>query len=189
MDPVEYYTTTLTTAFKTLAPLVAFLIGGYFIFIKLPFLFLKKSMNDQKRKLETEGEKKEGEERYTLEHYQEFQKKLRLMNSNKTEEKKESSGQRREKKQEKGQQKTKSYQQEERKSPPPSSKPKTPEEVFDLRPGEVPSEAELKRRYFELLKQNHPDRVASLGTDFKSLAEKNTKEINRAYEALKRKAS
>jgi DnaJ like chaperone protein len=47
----------------------------------------------------------------------------------------------------------------------------------------------LKKRYFELLKQNHPDRVASMGPDFKKLAENNTKEINKAFETLKKKAA
>jgi DnaJ like chaperone protein len=51
------------------------------------------------------------------------------------------------------------------------------------------TQSDLKKRYFELLKQNHPDRVASMGHDFKKLAEKNTKEINKAYEKLKKKAS
>ena len=65
----------------------------------------------------------------------------------------------------------------------------TPEEIFNIKGGQVFSESELKKRYFELLKQNHPDRVASMGEDFKKLAEKNTKDINDAYEKLKRKDS
>lgn len=67
----------------------------------------------------------------------------------------------------------------------PASEP-TPEEILGFKPGEAFTQIELKKRYFELLKQNHPDRVASMGDDFKKLAEKNTKDINKAYEKLKK---
>lgn len=200
MDPINYYTTTFITAFKNLAPIAAFLIGGYFIFIKLPFLFLKKNMHDQKKKLESERQKETFEDRYTIEEYQEFQKKMRLMNLGKEEVKKDSFGKRIEteridnsrKEDEKQKEKRKEKREEkreEKRTPPSSPKIKSPEEVFSLKSGEKLSDADLKRRYFELLKQNHPDRVAFMGADFKSLAEKNTKEINKAYEALKKKAS
>ena len=176
MDPIDYYTTTLIRAFKNLAPLLTFILLGYFIFIKLPFLFLKKSLGDQKRKLEDDAEKQKNQERYTLEHYNDFKKRLRVMNTSQTEEKRESSSKKEEKR-------------NERKDNRPKFKTKSPEEVFEIRPGQILSEKELKHRYFELLKQNHPDRVATMGEEFKSLAERNTKEINEAYEALKRKAS
>jgi DnaJ-domain-containing protein 1 len=200
MDPINYYITTLITAFKNLAPTAAFLIGGYFIFIKLPFLFLKKNLNDQKKKLDIENQKDSSDERYTIEQYQEFQKRMRLMNVPKEEERKESSAKRNgneridnsrkeEKKREEKKDQKKEEKRQEKRSPSPASKIRSPEEIFSLKSGENLSGADLKRRYFELLKQNHPDRVASMGADFKTLAEKNTKEINKAYESLKKKAS
>ena len=143
-------------------------------------------MNEQKRKLEVEGEKKQGEEKYTLEHYKEFQKRLRLMNQGPENKAKDDKKAHEHKQKEKVKNKEERRQENKRPDPPKS---KSPEEVFELKPGEILSGAELKRRYFELLKQNHPDRVASMGAEFKTLAEKNTKEINKAYEALKRKAS
>lgn len=66
----------------------------------------------------------------------------------------------------------------------------TPSEIlFDLKPGQILNKKVLKKRYYDLLKENHPDKVESLGSDFKTLAEKKTKEINSAYEELKKKAS
>lgn len=194
MDPVNYYITTLTAAFKNIAPIAVFLIGGYFIFFKLPFLFLRKNMAEQKKKMEEDAPQIQKEERYTVEHYQEFQKTLKLMNGGQKEEpkqqQKKTENTRQEKKQEHKQEQKREQKQErtQRPSRPESPAARSPEEIFNLRPGEKLSSGELKKRYFELLKQNHPDRVASMGAEFKKLAEKNTKEINTAFEALKKKA-
>lgn len=66
----------------------------------------------------------------------------------------------------------------------------TPSEIlFDLKPGQILNKKVLKKRYHDLLKENHPDKVDSLGTSLKTQAEKKTKEINSAYEELKKKAS
>ncbi len=173
MDAVNYYITTLTMAFKNIAPVLIFVVGGYFIFIKMPFLFLKKSMSDQKKKIEDPKDQKS--DKYTIEHYKEFQKTLKLMNH---QSKSEKSNTDEPKKETKKDSKKTTHQQE------PS-----PEEMFNFKEGESITQKELKKRYFELLKQNHPDRVASMGQDFKKLAERNTKEINKAYEKLKKKAS
>jgi DnaJ-domain-containing protein 1 len=173
MDPVNYYITTITTAFKNIAPVLIFLVGGYFIFIKMPFLFLKKSMSDQKKKFEDPKDDKS--EKYTLEHYKEFQKTLKLMNHQSKSEKSNTDEPKKETKKD-----SKKINQE--------VEP-TPEEMFNFKVGESITQKELKKRYFELLKQNHPDRVASMGQDFKKLAERNTKDINKAYEKLKKKAS
>lgn len=201
MEPVNYYITTLTNAFKTLAPYAAFLIGGWFIFIKMPFLFLKKSMDDQKKKLEEENKNSElPVEKYSVENYLEFQRKLKLMNGEKEQDKKKEepkAEKRTERKQQQthqqsNQQRTREQQSSQKKEAPKrpqESVSQSPEEIFNFRPNESFSKSELKKRYFELLKQNHPDRVASMGTDFKKLAEKNTKEINKAYDKLKLKAS
>lgn len=192
---MEYYVTTLTNAFKNLAPYVAFLVGGYFIFIKMPFLFLKKSMDDQKKKLQEENKDLQvnKEEKYTVDDYMAFQRRLKLMNGGqeKASEKK-TEGPRQEKKSEqRSEQKKEQRTEQKREAPKRPAEPasQSPEEIFNFRPGEAITKSELKKRYFELLKQNHPDRVASMGQDFKKLAEKNTKEINKAYDRLKSKAS
>ncbi len=65
----------------------------------------------------------------------------------------------------------------------------SPEEILGFKPNESFSKEELKKRYFNKLRENHPDRVASMGEDFKKLADKNTKEINKAYDKLKKRAA
>lgn len=42
--------------------------------------------------------------------------------------------------------------------------------------------AEIKYSYRTLMSQYHPDKVAALGDELKSLAERKSKEINAAYE-------
>lgn len=185
MEPTEYYIKTLTAAFKNIAPLVAFIVGGYFIFVKMPFLFFRKSMDEQKKKLQDENKDVTVKaEKYTVEDYKKFQETVKLLNA-KEQPKQEQPKQ----EQPKQEQKKKEEPKRERPAPKPSSSVKSPEEVFNLKPGEAISQSELKKRYIELIKQNHPDRVASMGQDFKKLAENNTKEINKAFEALKKKAS
>ena len=170
MDPVNYYLTTLTTAFKQLLPIIVFLVGGYFIFIKLPFLFLKKNMQKEKGKLlEEKKNHQSGYKIGTKQREKTSDNKNRPENQNK-------------KKSDSGFKKDSDYKTQNK------IKIQTPEEIFKFRPDELISQIELKKRYFELLKQNHPDRVASMGEDFKKLAEKNTKDINEAYEKLKGKA-
>lgn len=196
MDPtVNYYVTTLTTAFKNVAPVLAFIIGGYFVFVKLPFLFLKKSMDDQKKKLQEENKDLVApEKKYSVEDYKEFQRKMKLMNGtaeiapakNKV---LELPGQQQKKEQPKEKPKQEKKQEPPKKPEPVQREAQSPEEILGFKPNERFTKSELKKRYFELLKQNHPDRVASMGQDFKKLAEKNTKDINRAYDKLKDKAS
>ena len=43
---------------------------------------------------------------------------------------------------------------------------------------------EIKEAYRQRMREYHPDKVAHLGPDFRSLAERKAKEINEAYEAL-----
>ncbi|MCE1190041.1 MAG: J domain-containing protein [Ignavibacteria bacterium] len=45
----------------------------------------------------------------------------------------------------------------------------------------------IKKRYLELIAKYHPDRVDDLGDELKVLAEKKTKELNAAYEWMKKK--
>lgn len=187
MEPVEYYIKTLTAAFKNIGPLVAFIVGGYFIFVKMPFLLFRKSMNEQKKKLEEENKDVLKVEKYTVEDYKKFQSTMKQLSGKPEEPKKEQPKQ--EKKQEKKEEPKKEEPKKDRPAPRPAPAAKSPEEVFNLKPGESISQSELKKRYIELIKQNHPDRVASMGQDFKKLAENNTKEINKAFDALKKKAS
>jgi len=44
----------------------------------------------------------------------------------------------------------------------------------------------IRRAYRERMKEYHPDRVAGLGTELRELAERKAKEINIAFEELKR---
>jgi hypothetical protein len=43
---------------------------------------------------------------------------------------------------------------------------------------------EIRRRYKEMLLQYHPDRVAHLGREFQEMAERKTKEITEAFQAI-----
>ena len=45
---------------------------------------------------------------------------------------------------------------------------------------------EIKKAYQALIQTYHPDRVADMGPELKDVAEARTKEINAAYEELKR---
>lgn len=154
MEIGQYYLTTITNAFIKIGPVIGVIVIGYLIFVKLPFLFLLKNMDDQKKLAE-----------------EELKKKAPIKEIPKLEEKK------------RPEEKAKSQ-----------TKPKvekisnlSAEAIFELTPGKSYSQEELKKKYLELLKMNHPDKVASLGSDFKTLAEKKTKEINSAYEKLKSK--
>jgi DnaJ-domain-containing protein 1 len=45
---------------------------------------------------------------------------------------------------------------------------------------------EIRRAYYKKMMQYHPDKVETLGPEFKRLAETRTQEINRAYETARR---
>jgi DnaJ-class molecular chaperone len=49
------------------------------------------------------------------------------------------------------------------------------------------SPAEIAAAYRNLARLYHPDKVAGLAPEFQALAEKRMKEINGAYESLKRR--
>jgi DnaJ like chaperone protein len=57
--------------------------------------------------------------------------------------------------------------------------------ILGLAPGV--SFAEVKTAYRKLSMQYHPDKVGHLGEEFKKVAEEKMKEINSAYEFLKRR--
>ncbi len=47
--------------------------------------------------------------------------------------------------------------------------------------------ADIRRRYRDLVLQYHPDRVQHLGKELQKLAEEKTREINKAYQEIKKK--
>lgn len=199
MNIGEYYITTITAAVYKIGPIVLFALGGYLIFVKLPFLFLKNSMTEQKKKLEGEQDKDlvVSKKNYSVDDYNRFVRQMKQINEKGQE--KESphlkiaspqSNSNQEKKTENKKQESKQEsKKEEPKSSSKSGQESSPESIFNYKSGEKFTKEELKKRYHELLRQNHPDRVASMGADFKKLAEQNTKDINKAYEKLKSKAS
>jgi DnaJ-domain-containing protein 1 len=197
MEVAQYYVTTLTNAAQNIGPIVVGLVVGYFVFIKLPFLFALKVNKEHKPKQEQDSKKNSQIE--TMPH-QERLKSQERENSEKQkskdkereeerlrqEKKKEERERARHDQEKKNQKKEEKSKNENKVSAPASS---SAAEIFELKSGESLSKAELKKRYHELLRQNHPDKVATLGADFKKLAEKKTKDINSAYEELKKKAS
>jgi DnaJ-domain-containing protein 1 len=198
MEP-NYYVTTLTNAAIKLGPPLLFIVCGYFIFIKLPFLFLKKNMSDQKKKLQEDNKDLQvvAEKKYTVDDYKEFQRKMKLMSPEAEKSKVHALPQEplkhkrpEPKTEQKAEQKTEQKKKEEpKKYTQPPSQGQSPEEVLGFKTNESFTKSELKKHYFDKLKENHPDRVASMGEDFKKLAEKNTKEINKAYDKLKNSAA
>ncbi|MBX8465813.1 J domain-containing protein [Deinococcus sp. RIT780] len=64
----------------------------------------------------------------------------------------------------------------------PQAAASTPHEVLEVSP--TATLEDIKAAYRRLAKQYHPDRVASLGPEFRLLAEQRMKQINAAYEAL-----
>jgi len=59
-------------------------------------------------------------------------------------------------------------------------------EVLGLKPGATPEE--IKSAYRKLSMQYHPDKVAHLGEEFRKVAEEKMKEINEAYQYLKKRS-
>jgi len=53
---------------------------------------------------------------------------------------------------------------------------------FDLEP--PVDKSKLKKKYYAMLSQYHPDKVSHLGEEFKKIAEEKTKEINKNYSEL-----
>lgn len=183
MEVINYYIKTLTAAGGKLLPLGVFLLVGYFLFIKLPFYFMVKVSKENKK-----NEEANLNNDIAVEHKAPQQEKIKA-DQNNYQEKLNQAREEKEKQQKRREEETKhkKKQEEPKKAAPPKNAPA--EEIFEIPVGKVLSKSELKKRYFELLKMNHPDKVASLGNDFKVLAEKKTKAINSAYEELKKKAS
>ena len=64
---------------------------------------------------------------------------------------------------------------------------RSPYEVLGVRRGA--SKDEIISRYRELVRQYHPDKVTHMAPEFREVAERRMKEINAAYDALKRHAA
>ena len=64
---------------------------------------------------------------------------------------------------------------------------RSPYEVLGVRRGA--SKDEIVSRYRELVRQYHPDKVTHMAPEFREVAERRMKEINAAYDALKRYAA
>lgn len=180
MDVSTYYITTLTTAVTKIGPVVAFIVVGYFIFIKMPFLFFLSSMKSNRHSfpLQDHLDFDQSAKDQLKQNEQDFQQRMKTLQEPKIQKTEKT-----EKKEEK--------REEKKKEVPKKPKPQdfSAENVFELRPNQTYTKEELKKKYHHLLKLNHPDKVASLGAEFKSLAEKKTKEINSAYNKLKSKAA
>jgi hypothetical protein len=182
MEILNYYIKTLSAVGGKLLPVGVFLLVGYFLFIKLPFLFMRKVQNDNKAKDNPQFDNKPKESPQV-----ETKKEAAVEFKTQTQSKNDYQERLAQAREEKARQQKRREQEEPKKSPPNNKT--TAEEIFEIPAGQVLNKSELKKRYFELLKQNHPDKVASLGNDFKVLAEKKTKAINTAYEELKKKSA
>ena len=218
MDTSNYYVNTIYKAAVNLGPIVIYVAVGYFIFIKLPFLLLLKEVRDSKNpndgksdsekdlklmdpqktqqsKLKLVKNPEAQEARLGLDKKQDHQKTEQKAYAEKGRDSNfKDQSHHTHKNAGEGAKGPNQQQQGQKHSTKEEVKVKfsetiSPETLFEIRPGQKFTKQELKQKYFELLKMNHPDKVASLGKDFKKLAEQNTKEINSAYDKLKAKAS
>lgn len=178
----QYVVTTFIKAGEKIVPVVVSIVVGYFVFIKLPFWFFRQTLKDV-RKMHPEEDH--------LPKFPEEPKIMRLedkIRRDNEELKKEQQRFQKPKSEEPKKERPKQEQKPPPKKPAAETGPSA-ESVFEMKPGEKFTQEQLKAKYRELLKQSHPDRVASMGPDFRKLAEKKTKELNDAYDKLKRKAS
>ena len=64
------------------------------------------------------------------------------------------------------------------------ARPRSPHEILGTSPGA--DQKEIQAAYRKLANQYHPDKVAHLGEEFHEMAEKRFKEIQKAYDDLRR---
>ncbi len=69
-------------------------------------------------------------------------------------------------------------------APGGSQQAPSPHDVLQVGPGA--SHQEITSAYRRLVQQYHPDKVANLAPEFREMAERRMKEINAAYQRLKR---
>jgi hypothetical protein len=202
MDPATYYATTLTNAAKNLGPIILYLLAGYFIFIKLPFMLMvkvnkenkPKVEEDKSAKLENKPELKKPQDTTikidSMSHHDRMQQRAKEIDEQIKRKEKEREDERLRQEKKKADRENAKAQEEaekKRKEAAKNAPPLTPAaKVFDFKLGEEITKKELKKRYHKLLRENHPDKV---GEERKAVAEKKTKEINSAYEELEKKAS
>ncbi len=62
--------------------------------------------------------------------------------------------------------------------------PRSPNEVLGVEPGA--NADQIRAAYQRLVRQYHPDRVATMAPELRELAERRTKQINAAYQQLER---
>lgn len=186
----QYLATTMAKGLGKIIPIVVSVVVGYFVFIKLPFFFFRRTLRDVRRDREEFNDQ--------LPKFPEEPKIMKLEEKIKRDadelKKEKQKFQQQQQKEQKKEEPRKEQKKEEPKKELPPKKPAaetspSPESVFELRPGEKFTQEQLKAKHRELIKQSHPDKVASMGPEFKKLAEKKTKEINEAYDKLKKKAS
>jgi hypothetical protein len=191
MEATNYYITTLTNAFTKIGPIVFFIVAGYFIFVKLPFLFFLKSMKKSKEMLQEENRVKEESQHaaYSIQDYERFIHRKKKLESLPHVASKGSQHEKIKSKSKAGpnKEKNKSEQSKEFLKKKPSGN-HTAESIFEIKPGESYSKEELRKKYHKLIKMNHPDKVSALSPEFKKLADKKTKEINSAYSKLLKRA-
>jgi hypothetical protein len=182
MEYSVYVAKTFMVALTKIGPVVGFIVFGYLIFIKLPFLLFRSSLRASRDYDQSPvAMREEYKKAYTVNDYNKFmnqQARLEASSTKKDEPKQEEKQERRK--------------EERKKEAPRAEKPTgiSPEEnIFSFSAGQRFTKDELKKRYRDLLKESHPDKVAAMGPDFKKLAEVKTKEINSAYQKLKAKAA
>lgn len=176
MDASQYYATTLIKAATKIGPLVAFIVVGYFIFFKLPLLLFLKNMKKTKEELGLKPEESvEKKENYSVDDYNRFVRQKKQLEAPENQKPKTPK-------------RPEPLQLEDSSAQARSGSAESPETLFDIKTGQKISKEELKKKYHELLKQNHPDKVASLSAEFRKLADKKTKQINEAYEKLLKRA-
>jgi DnaJ like chaperone protein len=186
MNYGDYLTATMMKGGAKIVPIVVSIVVGYFLFIKLPFWFFRRTLKDARQPDFNPDLPKFPEEPKVMKLEEKIKRDAEEL-------KKEKHGaDRRKFQQQQKKEEPRKEQQQQKKEPPkrPAAEASpSPESIFDLRHGEKFTPEQLKAKHRELIKQSHPDKVASMGPDFKKLAEKKTKEINEAYDKLKKKAS
>lgn len=186
MDAGQYYITTITNAALKLGPMIFYVVAGYFLFIKLPFLIFyrniqkpKASSNDFEFKADPDFQKKMEEERK-----KEFQERMKNLGGEKNQ------NQEKAKKEETKEQKRSEESSSKKKEEPKASQgiKASPEEIlFKLKAGQIFTAQELKKTYHKLLQEHHPDKFRT--EHQKEFAEMKTKNINEAYQKLKKRVS
>lgn len=198
MDPAQYYANTIVNAAKNLGPIFLYVIVGYLVFIKLPFMFMVR-VNKENKPKEQEPERPHRPEVKVERPQPEVKVKLQALPDDLAEEREKKKAKEREEeklRQEKKRLERESARMDEEKKKKKAEAAHAPEStlspaarLFKFTAGEEITQKELKKRYRELLKQFHPDTVNTLGEEYRAIAERKTKEINTAYDELKKKAS